>query len=164
MASKYVLDAGAFYAGIPFLSSGSYYTTQAVFDEVKHIKGSHGAIGALLDSGNLQIVNPDHSQVKEVAATAKKTGDIARLSPADLSIIALALHLKATLMTDDYAAANVATFMEIPVRSMSAKRIKEVRKWITYCSACGKTFSPDAKECSLCGNRLKRKYRKKKVT
>jgi rRNA maturation endonuclease Nob1 len=67
-------------------------------------------------------------------------------------------------MTDDYAAANVATFMEIPVRSMSAKRIKEVRKWITYCSACGKTFGPDAKECSLCGNRLKRKYRKKKVT
>jgi UPF0271 protein len=161
LSSSYALDAGAFYAGIPFLSSGGkYHTTEAVFNEIKHIKSSHAAIEALIDSGSLQIIDPDQVHIEKVSAVAKKTGDIARLSPADLSIIALAMQLKIALVTDDYAAANVATFLKIPVRSTSTKGIKEIRKWITYCSACSRTFGPDTKECPLCGNRLKRKYKK----
>ena len=152
-----VLDAGAFYGGIPFLSSGRHYTTQAVFDEIKHIKSS--AIEALLDSGNLQLTDPEASFVKEVVAAAKKTGDFAKLSKADISIVALALQLKAPLVTDDYAVANVATAMKLQVGSTSGKGIKETRKWISYCSACGKAFGPAAKECPLCGNRLRRKYK-----
>jgi UPF0271 protein len=152
-----VLDAGAFYGGIPFLSSGRHYTTQAVFDEVKHIKSA--AIEALLDSGNLQLADPEASFVSQVTAIAKKTGDFGKLSKADVSIVALALQLKAPLMTDDYAVANVATAMKIKVGSSSGKGIKETRKWISYCSACGKAFGPQAKECPLCGNRLRRKYK-----
>jgi endoribonuclease Nob1 len=152
-----VLDAGAFYGGIPFLSSGRHYTTQAVFDEIKHIKSS--AIEALLDSGNLQLADPEASFVGQVVAAAKKTGDFAKLSKADISIVALALQLKAPLVTDDYAVANVATAMKLQVGSTSGKGIKETRKWISYCSACGKAFEPTAKECPLCGNRLRRKYK-----
>jgi rRNA maturation endonuclease Nob1 len=77
---KYVLDAGAFYAGIPFLSSSSmYFTTQAVLDEIKHIKRSYAAIEALIDSGNLQFFEPGQEETKEVIATAKKTGDTEHL-------------------------------------------------------------------------------------
>ena len=159
MASSCALDAGAFYAGIPFLSSGSYCTTQAVFNEVKHIKRSHGAIEALLDAGSLQVIDPDKNTIEKVRATAKKTGDYQKLSQADISIIALALQMKIALLTDDYAVANVATTLKIPVQSSSSKGIKETRKWIAYCSACGKAFGPDAKECPLCGNKLKRKYK-----
>ena len=159
-AFSYVLDAGAFYAGIPFLSSGSHCTTGAVFDEVKHIKSSHAAIEALVDSGNLRIIEPDQKDIEKVAAVAKKTGDSAKLSWADISILAVALSLKTTLVTDDYAVANVATIMKIPVRSTSSKGIKEVRRWITYCSACSRTFGPDTSECPLCGNKLRRKYKK----
>jgi UPF0271 protein len=159
-AFSYVLDAGAFYAGIPFLSSGSHYTTEAVFAEVKHIKGSHAAIEALVDSSNLMIVEPDQQDIEKVVAVAKKTGDSAKLSRADISILALALSLKITLVTDDYAVANVATVMKIHVRSTSSKGIKEVRRWITYCSACSRTFGPSTKECPLCGNKLRRKYKK----
>jgi UPF0271 protein len=159
-ASSYALDAGAFYAGIPFLSSGSHCTTEAVFNEVKHIKSSHAAIEALVDSGNLRIIEPDQKDIEKVAVVAKKTGDSAKLSGADISILALALSLKTTLVTDDYAVANVATVMKIPVRSTSSKGIKEVRRWITYCSACSRTFGPNASECPLCGNKLKRKYKK----
>jgi UPF0271 protein len=154
-----VLDAGAFYAGIPFLSSGSYCTTQAVFDEVKHIKKSHGAIEALLDAGSLEIIDPDKNSIEKARAAAKKTGDYQKLSRADLSIIALALQLKTTLVTDDYAVANVAAALTISVKSSSSKGIKETRKWIAYCSACGRVFGPDARECPLCGNRLRRKYK-----
>jgi endoribonuclease Nob1 len=161
--SRYILDAGAFYAGIPFLSSSSiYFTTQAVFNEVRHIKRSYAAIEALLDSGNLQLAEPGQEETRQVAATAKKTGDTIHLSKADISILALALSLeKAVLVTDDYAVANVAGIMEIPVKSTSSKGLKEIRRWINYCSGCGRTFGSEIKECPLCGNKLRRKYRKK---
>ncbi|AFU59304.1 putative nucleotide binding protein [Candidatus Nitrososphaera gargensis Ga9.2] len=160
-SSRYALDASAFYAGTPFLSSAvSYYcTTQAILDEVKHIKKSHGAIEALSAAGNLEIIDPGKSSIEKVKAAAKKTGDYRKLSQADVSIIALALQLETTLLTDDYAVANVASALKIPVKSSSGKGIKETRKWISYCSACGRAFGPEAKECPLCGNKLRRKYR-----
>lgn len=158
-SSSSALDASAFYAGIPFLSSGRYCTTQAVFDEIKHIKKSLGAIEALIEAGSLQVVDPGKESVEKAKATAKKTGDYSRLSQADFSIIALALQLKIALLTDDYAVANVATTLKISVQSTSSKGIKETRKWIAYCSACGKAFGSNAKECPLCGNKLRRKYK-----
>jgi UPF0271 protein len=158
-SSSSVLDAGAFYAGIPFLSSGRYCTTQSVFDEVKHIKKSLDAIEALLEAGNLHMIDPDMDSVEKAKAAAKKTGDYAKLSRADFSVIALALQLKIALLTDDYAVANVATALKIPIQSSSSKGMKERRKWIAYCSACGKAFGPNANECLLCGNKLRRKYK-----
>jgi endoribonuclease Nob1 len=158
-SSRYALDASAFYAGIPFLSSGSYCTTQAIFEEVRHIKKSHGAIEALIDSGSLQLIDPDNGSIEKAKAAAKKTGDYQKLSQADFTILALALQLETTLLTDDYAVANVAAALKIPVESSSSKGIRETRKWIAYCSACGKAFGPTAKECPLCGNKLRRKYK-----
>jgi endoribonuclease Nob1 len=159
-AFRYALDAGAFYTGLIFLSSTyRYYTTQAVFDEVKHIKRSHGAIEALIESNTLQILNSDRNSIEKVVAAARRTGDYAKLSDADISIIALALQLEIVLVSNDYAVANVATTLKIPVKSVAGKGIKHTRRWIAYCSACGRAFGPNAKECRLCGNRLRRKYK-----
>ena len=159
-AFRYALDAGAFYSGIVFLSSAlRYCTTHAVLDEVKHIKKSHGAIEALIESNTLQIVNSDRESIQKVVAAARETGDYGKLSQADISIIALALHLRIVLVTNDYAVANVATTLKIPVKSVAGKGITQTRRWITYCSACGRAFGPNAKECRLCGNRLRRKYK-----
>lgn len=160
MAFRYALDAGAFYTGVVFMSSaGRYYTTQAVFDEVKHIKKSHGAIEALLESNTLQIVNSDRKSIDKVVAAAMRTGDYQKLSEADISIVALALQLEIVLVTNDYAVANVATTLKIPVKSVASKGISHTRRWIAYCSACGRAFGPNAKECRLCGNRLRRQYK-----
>jgi endoribonuclease Nob1 len=160
LAFRYALDAGAFYTGVVFMSSaGRYYTTQAVFDEVKHIKKSHGAIEALLESNTLQIVNSDRISIEKVVAAARKTGDYQKLSEADISIVALALQLEIVLVTNDYAVANVATTLKIPVKSVASKGISHTRRWIAYCSACGRAFGPNAKECRLCGNRLRRQYK-----
>ena len=159
---KYALDAGAFYTGLVFLSSAyQYWTTQAIFDEVKHIRRSHGAIEALLESNTLQVLNSDRKNIDKVVAAARRTGDYQKLSEADISVIALALQLKIPLVTDDYAVANVATTLKIPVKSVASKGVMHTRRWITYCSACGKAFGPNAKECRLCGNRLRRKYKSK---
>jgi UPF0271 protein len=159
-AFRYALDAGAFYTGLVFQSSASRYcTTEAVFDEVKHIKKSHGAIEALVESNSLQVLTPDKKNIEKVLTAARRTGDYLRLSGADISIIALALELEIILITDDYSVANVATTMKIPVKSLASKGITHTRRWITYCSACGRNFGANAKECRLCGNKLRRKYK-----
>jgi UPF0271 protein len=154
------VDAGAFYSGFVFqASSNQYCTTEEVFDEVKHIKRSHGAIEALLESNILHILNPDRKSIEKATSAAIRSGDLPKLSGSDISIIALALQLGITLVTNDYAVANVAMFMNIPVNSLVGKGILRTRKWITYCSACGRAFQANVKECRLCGNKLRRKYK-----
>lgn len=159
MASDHILDASAFYAGTAFLSGRKCATTSAVYEEVSHIKSSHAALEALMDAGNLSIVDPDGENIDAIVAAAKKTGDYAKLSKADVSILALARQMGATLVSDDYAVANVAATVGIAVEMSSGKGIKNVRRYITYCSACSKAFGPNAKECAQCGNALKRKFK-----
>jgi endoribonuclease Nob1 len=157
-----VLDAGAFYAGTLFLSSDEQmYTTSAVLDEVRHIKNKFYALEALRDSGRLAIQDPEPNQIEIVHRAAAKTGDRSSLSEADVSILALALQLTMPLVTDDYAVANVAAVLNIQVMPATVgKEIRETRRWIYYCSGCSKSFSSGEKECPLCGNKLKRKFKK----
>jgi UPF0271 protein len=159
--SKLVLDAGAFYAGTAFLSSDQVlYATPQVLAEIEHIKSHYAAIEALRDSGRVVIHAPAQQKIDEVSRAVRKTGYSGVLSEADISIIALALELRALLVTDDFSVSNVAATLGIAVKpATSGKEIRQVRKLIYYCSACGKTFRPGQKICPLCGNRLKRKYK-----
>lgn len=152
-----ILDASAFYAGTAFLSGKKCCTTNMVLEEIRHVKSA--ALEGLIDAGNLQVVDPEQLHVSAVKKAAEKTGDLRRLSEADISVLALALQLKTTLVTDDYALANVAATIGVKVSSSSGKGIKEVRKWTSYCSACGKAFGSKETECPLCGNKLKRRYK-----
>ncbi|MDQ3835479.1 MAG: hypothetical protein M3270_00895, partial [Thermoproteota archaeon] len=81
---SYALDAGAFYTGFVFSASlNRYYTTHAVFNEIKHIKKVLGAIEALIESNKLQILDSDRRSVDKVLSVALRTGDYAKLSDAD---------------------------------------------------------------------------------
>lgn len=159
-----MLDAGAFYAGTPFLSSSHslLYTTPEVIDEVKHIKASISALDALLDSGRIVVRDADKKYVGRVVEASSESGDRYALSTADISVISLALQIGCTLVTDDFSVANLATALAVEVMPATAgKDIKQVRKWIFYCSGCSRVFALGG-ECPLCGNALKRKYRKVK--
>jgi len=158
------LDASAFYAGIPFLGSSKCYTTNDVFDEVKHIKRSHAALEALIDAGNLRIVEPEANYVKDANELAKRSGDIAKMSRADLSVLALALYFTRSkneplIVTDDYAIANTAELAGIKVSYVMSKRIRKIGRWIRYCSACGILYSSSDKVCKVCGNKLRTKLK-----
>ena len=158
-----VLDASAFYAGIPFLGS-KCYTTKDVFDEIKHIKKSHEALEALIDAGNLQILEPEPSFVKDANELARRSGDIAKMSEADLSVLALALQFKGSkhdpvVVTDDYAVANTAEQAGVKISYVMTKGIKKVGRWIRYCSACGKSFTSKENVCKICGNKLRMKLK-----
>ena len=157
-----VLDATAFYAGIPFTSNDSFMTTSAVYDEVEHIKKKHGALEMLQQTNRLQIREPSDEFITIVKNAAAKTGDSITISKQDITIIALALENKIELITDDFAVTNVARQLKIKTSSLMTQGINTVGRWISYCPICGKEFSVK-KECPICGSKLNRKLIKKSI-
>ena len=160
MASR-VYDASAFYAGIPFASPEIGLTTSVIFEEIKHIKQNHGVLETLLDTDRLRVQDPLKSSIDFVMSAAKKTGDVQKLSKADVSAVALAHELKGNLVTDDFAVSNLAKNLGLQVSPIMTKGIKDVGHWIHYCAGCGKEFS-GLEFCPNCGNKLNRRLLKGK--
>ena len=156
-----ILDASAFYAGVPFRSSEDCYTTSLVFEEIKHIKKNHGALGTLLETNRLKIREPDPESTKSAIKASKDTGDFPQLSKQDISIIALAINMKGQIISDDFAISNVAKNLGLEIIPIMTKGIKDVGKWVHYCPGC-RTNHATGKECPMCGTPLKRKLLKNK--
>ena len=154
-----ILDASAFYAGVPFRSSEDCYTTSLVYDEIQHIKKNHDALGTLLETNRLKIREPDEQSTQAAIKAAKNTGDFPQLSKQDISIIALGIETKGQIITDDFAISNVCKNIGLNIAPIMTKGIKDVGKWIHYCPGC-KAIYQGGKECSICGTPLKRKLLK----
>ena len=154
-----ILDASAFYAGVPFRSSEECYTTPLVYEEIQHIKKNHDALGTLLETNRLKIREPDEQSTKAAIKAAKETGDFPQLSKQDVSIIALGIETKGQIITDDFAISNVGKNIGLVISPIMTKGIKDVGKWIHYCPGC-KASDQGGKECSICGTALKRKLLK----
>jgi len=151
-----ILDASAFYAGIPFSTTDEFFTTSLIFDEIKHIKKNHDAIGTLMETKRLKISDPDAEFVDKIKVASKKTGDFNQLSKQDISVIALCLQMNGEIITDDFAISNVAKNLNLKVSPLMTSGINDVGNWIHYCLGCKKNFESGS-ECPLCGTRLKRK-------
>ncbi len=154
-----ILDASAFYAGVPFRSSEEYYTTSLVYDEIQHIKKNQGVLGTLLETNRLKIREPEEQSTHAAIKAAKETGDFPQLSKQDISIIALGIETRGQIITDDFAISNVGKNIGLKIAPIMTKGIKDVGKWIHYCPGC-KTKHQGGKECSICGTMLKRKLLK----
>jgi len=157
-----VLDASAFYAGIPFRSQIESYTTPKVYDEIKHIKKDHDALGILLETKRLIIIEPEKEYTDVVIKMSKTTGDFNQLSKEDISSISLSLQLNSELITDDFAVSNVARNLGLKVSPIMTSGIKDVGNWVYYCPGCHKNFSKST-ECPICGNQLRKKLLKNKA-
>ena len=151
-----ILDASAFYAGVPFRSSEDCYTTSLVYDEIQHIKKNHDALGTLLETNRLKIREPGEESTRAAIKAAKETGDFPQLSKQDVSIIALGIETNGQIITDDFAISNVGKNLGLNIAPIMTKGIKDVGKWIHYCPGCKATYQ-SGKECLICGTRLKRK-------
>ena len=156
-----ILDASAFYAGIPFAAQEKSYTTSIVFDEIKHIKKNHDALNLLVETKRLEIINPETEYVTKVLVKAKETGDFQNLSKGDISVIALCLQINGELVTDDYALSNTAKQLNLKVNPIMTKGITEIKDWIYFCPGCEKTFSKIS-QCPICGSSLSRRSAKSK--
>ncbi|MFB5604398.1 MAG: NOB1 family endonuclease [Candidatus Nitrosomaritimum aestuariumsis] len=154
-----ILDASAFYAGVPFGSSNDCYTTSQVYDEIKHIKKNHEALETLLETNRLKIRDPDSVLIERVIEMSKKTGDYQQLSKQDISIIALCIELEGEIISDDFSISNVAKNFRLKISPVMTEGIKDVGKWVHYCPGC-KLNHKNGKECPMCGTPLKRKLLK----
>jgi UPF0271 protein len=154
-----ILDASAFYAGVPFRSSEDYYTTSLVYDEIQHIKKNQGVLVTLLETNRLKIREPEEQSTQAAIKAAKETGDFPQLSKQDISIIALGIETRGQIITDDFAISNVGKNIGLEIAPIMTKGIKDIGKWIHYCPGC-KTKHQSGKECSICGTMLKRKLLK----
>ena len=155
-----ILDASAFYAGVPFGSTEKYYTSTQIFDEISHIKEKHGAIDVLLSTGRLDVRQASQESCNVVKKASVESGDAQTLSESDVSLLALGYEMKGEIVTDDYAVSNVAKRLNIVVLPVMTRGIQDTGKWIRYCSGCSKEFSTE-KTCPQCGNPLKKKLLKR---
>ncbi len=155
-----ILDASAFYAGVPFRSSDDYYTTSLAYDEIRHIKKNQDVLGTLLETNRLKIREPEKESTEAAIKAAKDTGDFPQLSKQDISIIALCIEMNGEIISDDFAISNVAKNLGLKISPIMTQGIKDVGKWIHYCPGC-RTNHINKKECPICGTPLKRKLLKR---
>ena len=172
-----ILDASAFYAGVPFRSSDRYCTTPLVYNEIKHIKKNHDALGTLLETGKLEIIEPGVQATENAVAVSKKTGDYLQLSKEDISIIALGMEMKRDVITDDFAVVNVIKNSGLKVSCIMTEGIRDVGRWVHYCPGCRTSQgarvadnhnhhsnkNKNSHRCPVCDTPLKRKLIKKRT-
>ncbi|MDA7944156.1 MAG: hypothetical protein MPJ06_09205 [Nitrosopumilus sp.] len=157
-----VVDAGAFYAGLPASSEEIHHTTPQVISEVSHVKGRHGITDALVDAGRLVIEEPPPESTRAATEAARRTGDLGSLSGADISVLGLAVHLGADLVTDDFALSNAAAGAGVRTIPVMTRGPRRTGRWRYYCGTCGTSggisggISGDG-TCSRCGGRMRRR-------
>ncbi len=155
MDSK-ILDASAFYAGVPFGADDDWQTTPLILDEVSHIKKRQDVMAIMIETGRLKIKEPAAESTAKATGAAGRTGDLRQLSRQDISVLALAIETSGQIVTDDFAVSNVARFLKIVVIPVMTGGIRNSGVWIHYCSGCRRNFK-NVKKCPLCGNNTRRK-------
>ena len=109
----------------------------------------------LIESIDIEWMSMGTGDAETAAAT---TGDLPRLSPVDLDILALALATGETLFTDDYSLQNVCRSVNHPFEAVSNKRSKQQWSWELRCIGCRATKKADSQkeqECDICGSPMK---------
>lgn len=153
----HVLDATAIRNGLSVQDKSEFFTTPSVVREVS--RGKAGRDLALAIEVSITVKSPGGAASARVAEAAARTGDAGRLSDTDRDVLALALELEATLVSDDYSVQNVAAVLKIPVQGNLAG-IREVFTWTYRCRGCGRYFEEKQVDCPVCGSEV-RTVRKK---
>ena len=164
----FIIDTSAILSGKPIeLGEASMITAPAISEELKPGGRDYRTFQFLLEKG-LSIRYPSEKSLGTIQKTAKETGDVNRLSSADIEILALALDInkdkdaEAIILTDDYSIQNVASTLNIEYRSLSQRGIIKKYKWQYRCPGCKKQFKKSVKICPICGTetRVSRVYKK----
>lgn len=146
-----VLDASALLSGRQF--PGELATVPGVLREVRR-HGLSPSLEAVLET-QVRVLSTTAASAESVRVAASKTGDAHRLSPTDRDLLALALDLGATLVTDDYSIQNLCRVLGIPYEPVLLPGIKDVWEWSYRCTGCARIWPEWHEECPTCGAPLK---------
>lgn len=150
---KYVLDTTALFNARDFPPDFDIAVPEEVLEELE--RWGLGERSDLLEESRLRIYAAGDESRKKVKKAAEKTGDIDRLSPTDIEVLALALDIGVPVISDDYSIQNVAEVLGVKFIPLEEKGIKKVYYWKYRCRGCGKEFARDVNECDVCGQTLK---------
>ena len=109
----------------------------------------------LVESIDILWMSTDTSEAEKAAS---ETGDLPRLSPVDLEILAIAIETNQTLFTDDYSLQNVCRSLDHPFQPVSNRKSTQQWSWELRCIGCRATKKADSKteqECDICGSVMK---------
>jgi len=160
-----ILDSSAIINGYnPASSNKKHLIGEKTIKEIKDNK-SKRILETAISIGKVKIAKASQKSIQQVKRKAEKTGDLRYLSEADIETIAIALDVKEKglqpiIITDDFTIQNTLSHMKIPYKPIITTGIKNKVKWITYCPACGATYThKNITTCEICGSKLKRKIK-----
>ncbi|MBQ8179349.1 MAG: nucleic acid-binding protein [Candidatus Methanomethylophilaceae archaeon] len=150
-----VLDSSAFFS-MESLPDEEHACPPGVIRELEN----HGDPRLALWGDMVRVSDCTGESMERVRDAAGRSGDLGRLSPVDLSVLALALDLDATIWSDDYSIQNVARIMGIGFRPVGMKGIQKVVRWNYQCIGCGKWYKERMPDCPICGSGMRACRRK----
>jgi endoribonuclease Nob1 len=153
---SYVLDTSLLLGGREPPRDGPWSTTPEAAAEIQPGGRDARRFESWLAVG-LQVRDAAHAAKARVEAAATKAGTLARLSPADRSLLALALDQGATLVTDDYTVLDVAARLGVATRTVNQAGIAAPLDFRPRCTGCGRWFEAPQKGdvCPVCGSPVK---------
>jgi len=149
MAGIYILDTSAIISGKNLPYDVEYYIPESVLNEIKF----RDNLSIFLE--NLKVRNPGKESIEKVIEYASKTGDINKLSKTDIDIIALAIEINGTVITDDYAIQNVLKYIGLKYSGLSQREISKIFQWKYRCTGCMRYYEKYYESCPVCGSKLK---------
>jgi UPF0271 protein len=152
----YVLDTSALFS-LQDLPPGEVNVTPGVVRELK----KHQDPRLRFWEDVWKVTCPSAEALHLVKGAARRTGDDARLSPTDIEVLALAIDLKARLLTDDYSIQNLARTLGVDHSGVGLRGIREVMHWRYRCTGCRKVWDENHPDCPVCGSPL-RSFRSRK--
>lgn len=126
----------------------------SVLDEIQ-LEPQRTRLIELIEAG-AEVISPGEDALRRVRDAARGAGEY-RLSDVDVDVVALALQLGATILTEDYSVQNVAQILGVPWRSLTTRGIRRVYVWGVRCTHCGRVFrQPPGEVCPVCGGTFRR--------
>ncbi|MEW6070356.1 MAG: PIN domain-containing protein [Candidatus Thermoplasmatota archaeon] len=152
---KIILDTSALVEGIVVTAREDfeYYITSSVLKELE--SKLEPAKVEMLESLGVRKADPSVATLRKVEGIVSLLGETPRLSKVDIDILALAIELNATILTDDYSIQNVAEEIGIKCLAFAQKGITKKIIWKYQCVGCNKYFQNFLKTCPICGHRIK---------
>ena len=148
-----VLDASAFIDD--YTTDDDVATVPSVREELTD--GASGYRFDALEGSGMRLHVPGEGPLTQVDRAARTTGDRTELSDTDRRLLAAAVELGGTLVTDDYAMQKVADELRVAVEGIAKAGIDERRDWDYQCQGCGRVYNSHRERCEVCGADLERK-------
>lgn len=139
----HVADANVFIHGRGQYPFEEAFTVPGVMEELKS-----QAAKTSFDTEDIEIREPGEETLEAVKQKSREISS--PTSDTDEQLLALAMEMDATLLTDDKALQNLALHLGVKFESFLADRIDGRREWRRVCENCG--AESGGGECDRCGS------------